>query len=241
MRMRHMPWAIALVCVVLGFMLSMQFKVQQQVREEDEVAALRTQDLAGRLQEAESQRDSLATEVDTLRKELTKVAGNEAGNQALAQQLQQAQVQAGLVAITGPGVTVELRDAPANLVTPGGNPANQILHDQDLLRTVNYLFGAKAEAISVNDQRFIDRSELICAGPVIIVNGVRTAPPIIIKAVGNPDDLEMSIMMKGGIAEELSGFGIQFTVKKEQNVTVPAYKGSTKLQYGQPAMEVTKP
>lgn len=234
-QIRHTPWAIALVCVVLGFMLSMQFKVQQEVRlKEVTTASTRSQELAGQLERAESDREALMKELDTLRTEYTRVVNNQAGFEDLGKQLEQAQIAAGLVPMTGPGVVVEMRDSLRPLA-PGENPNNALIHDQDVLRMMNELFGARTEAMSINEQRIINRSEVRCAGPVIIVNGIRTAPPIQIKAIGNPDDLEQIIEMKGGIGEELRNFGIQVTVKKEQNLTIPAYKGSLKLQFGSPA------
>ncbi|HYF95030.1 MAG TPA: DUF881 domain-containing protein [Symbiobacteriaceae bacterium] len=233
-RIRHMPWAIALVCVVLGFMLSMQMKVQQQVHLKDVAASSRAQELAQQLEQAEATRDALGDELEKLRQEMAAVISNQAGFEDLGRQLKDAQIAAGLVPMSGPGVTVELRDSMRPL-SPGDNPNNSLIHDQDVLRVINELFGAGTEAMSVNEQRVIGRTEVRCAGPVIIVNGVRTAPPIVIKAIGNPDDLEMALEMKGGIGEELRDFGIQMAIKKEQNITVPAFKGSLKLQFGTPA------
>jgi uncharacterized protein YlxW (UPF0749 family) len=233
-RFRHLPWAIALVCVVLGFMLSMQFKVQQQVQLTDLTAMTRAQDLAQQLEQAEKARDESMTELEKLRQEMTKVIQKQAGFEDLGRQLEEAQRAAGLVALAGPGVVVEMRDATRPLA-PGETANNLIIHDGDVLRTVNELFAAGAEAMSVNEQRVIGRTEIVCAGPVVIVNGIRTAPPIIIKAIGDPEDLEMAIMMKDGIAEYLRGYGIQITVKRETNLTIPAFKGSLKMQYGTPA------
>ncbi|HWI66312.1 MAG TPA: DUF881 domain-containing protein [Symbiobacteriaceae bacterium] len=235
-RIRHMPWAIALVCVVLGFMLSMQFKVQRQVQMRDLATSSRSQELAGQLQLAESARDAAMKELDDLRQEMTKVINQQAGFEDLGKQLSDAQLAAGLVAMTGPGVVVELRDSTRPLL-PGENPNNQLIHDADVLKVINELLIAGGESVSVNEQRLIGRSEIRCAGPVIVINGIRTAPPIVIKAIGNPEHLEQAIEMKGGVGEDLRNFGIQVTVKKEQNLTVPAYKGSLKLQYATPAKQ----
>lgn len=233
-RTRHIPWAIALVCVVLGFMLSMQFKVQREVHLKDVTATSRAQELAQQLDRAETERDALMTDLENLRQEMTKVIDNQAGFEDLSKQLKEAQLAAGLVPMSGPGVVVELRDSLRPL-TPGEDPNNSLIHDQDVLRVINELFGTRAEAMSINEQRVIGRTEVRCAGPVVIINGIRTAPPIIIKAIGNPDDMEMTLEMKGGIGEELRNFGIQMTIKKETNLTVPAFKGSLKLEYGAPA------
>ena len=61
-----------------------------------------------------------------------------------------------------------------------------IIHDEDLLRVLNELCAAGAEAISINDQRIVATTEVRCAGPTVSVNNVRSAPPYVIKAIGNP-------------------------------------------------------
>ena len=240
MRVKHLPWAIALVCVVLGFMLSMQFKVQKQVALKDITGLQRAQDLAQQLSRAEKERDSLMTELENLRTQLRNIANSQADTKALADQLEQAQLHAGLIPMQGPGVTVTMNDS-TRPVTPGENPNNFIIHDEDVLRVVNELAAGGAEAISINGQRIIGRSEIRCTGPTITINGVRTAPPIVISAIGDPAVLDSAINLRGGVAESLKQWGIQVSVKKESNLTVPAYKGSLKLQFGSPAKAEVKP
>lgn len=235
--LKHLPWAIALVCVVLGFMLSMQFKVQKQVTLADVSRVQRTEELAAQLQKAEEVRDSLQVELDELRGQLRNMASAQQEYQALAQQLEQAQVHAGLLPMEGPGVVVTLDDSNRP-VTPGENANNFIIHDEDVLRVVNELLAARAEAISINGQRITSRTEIRCTGPVVTINGVRTAPPLLITAIGDPTELENALTMKGGVAESVRFWGIQLSVKKENTLSVPAYKSSLRLQYAAPAKEV---
>lgn len=239
MRMRHLPWAIAVVCLVLGFMLSMQFKVQRQVSL-NQAGLQRAQELAAQLQQSEEQRKQLMTEVEDLRNQLTAIIKDQDKYAGLATQLQQAQVYAGLVAVSGPGVTVTMKDSTKS-IPAGDNPNNYIIHDEDVLNTVNDLRAAGAEAIAINGQRLMAMSEIRCAGPTITINGVRTAPPIVITAIGDPDALAEAITMSGGIADKLKPWGIEVTVQTATELTVPAYNGSLSLQYGTPAVqEVSK-
>lgn len=240
MRIRQWPWAVALVCVVLGFMLSTQFKVQKQVAK-NVTSMGRAQELASQLQAAEHERDRLMIEADDLRSQVLSLAKNQVEFQDLAQQLELAQLYAGLIPVSGRGVTITLNDS-TRPITPGENPNALIIHDEDVLKTVNELAASGAEAISINGQRLTARSEIRCTGPTITINGVRTAPPIVITAVGDPDALESSLTMRGGVFENLKLYGIIASVKKENMVTVPAYKGSLKLTFGTPvAQEVPKP
>ncbi len=242
MRMkRQIPWAIALVCVVLGFMLSMQFKVQKQVALKDSTGLLRAEEMTRQLQKAEGERDALMAELEDLRGKLRNMANSQTETKALAAQLEQAQIHAGLIPVTGQGVTVVMNDS-TRPTTPGENPNNFIIHDEDVLKVINELYAAGAEAISINGQRLTARSEIRCTGPTITINGVRTAPPVNISAIGEAATLEGALTMRGGVVEGLKQWGIQVSVKKESALTVPAYKGSLKFQFGAPAIsEVNRP
>lgn len=241
MRLRQMPWAIALIFVVLGFMLTMQFKVQREVDLRDVTSLQRSQELARQLRKTEEDRDALMGEIQDLRDRLRSVASSQDEYKALAAQLEQAQLFAGLLPLAGPGVTITMNDS-TKPVTPGENANNFIIHDEDVLRVINELFAGGAEAIAINNQRLVGKSEIRCTGPTITVNGVRTAPPIVITAIGDPAVLESAIMMRGGVAEGLKQWGIQVNLKKENALTVPAYKGTLKLQHATPVkQEVTRP
>lgn len=240
MRLKQLPWAIALVCVVLGFMLSMQFKVQKQVTLQDVTSFQRAQELAGQLQKAETERDKMMLELEDLRGQVRSMANRQAEFKDLALQLEMAQFHAGLIPVAGPGVVITMMDS-SKPVTAGENPNNFIIHDEDVLRVVNELAAGGAEAMAINEQRLISRSEIRCTGPTITINGVRTAPPIVIKAIGDPAALDAAINMRGGVGDSLRQWGIQITVKKEQNITVPAYKGSLKLQHGTPGTQEVRP
>lgn len=220
---------ITLVSVILGLMLAVQFKVTQS---NSIGLSERVQDLATRLKQAEVERDRLKSEVEDLRKKIT----NTSTNEALASEMEKARQAAGLVALKGPGITVTLNDSPKT-VHLGEDPNLYLIHDEDLLKVVNELKAAGAEAIAVNDQRIIAMSEIRCAGPNILVNVKKIAPPFVITAIGNPDLLESSLRMKGGIIETLQVWNIQVKIEKSQNLKVPAYNGPIKFEYAIPVKE----
>ena len=137
---------------------------------------------------------------------------------------------AALVPLEGEGVIVRMDDS-AKPVKAGENPNLYIIHDDDLLRVINELRAAGAEAVSINGQRLTGTSEIRCAGPTLSVNNVRSAPPYKIHAIGDPESLEKSIKMRGGVEDTLKVWGIQIDVKKEEHVEVPAYKGAASFKY----------
>lgn len=228
MRSRSGQIAVALVMVVLGMMLAMQYRVQQ--RAATDLAHRRTEELVELLRRSESERTRMEQELAELRATVTKLSEGQAAVSALQEELTKAQVLAGLVPVKGPGVVVTMDDSKRPLQK--GEDINAfLLHDEDVLKVVNELLAAGAEAMSINGQRLIANTEVRCAGPTISVNRVMTAPPIVIQAVGEPDVLERALRMRGGVVESLSFWGIEVSVRKEAEIAIPAYTGSLKFQF----------
>ena len=68
-------------------------------------------------------------------------------------------MRAGPTPLVGPGVIVRLDDSSRKART-GENPNLYLIHDDDLLKVINELRAAGAEALSVNGQRLTGTSEL---------------------------------------------------------------------------------
>lgn len=223
--------SVALICVILGFMLAVQFKTTAANPENLSIA--RAQDLTEQLQRTTKERDALADEVALLREKLAQSGKRDQAIEALTEELRGANILAGLVPVEGPGIIVTLTDSSQPL-QPTDNPNLYLVHDEDLLRLVNELRAGGAEAIAVNDQRLVSNSEIRCAGPTILVNTTKIAPPFVIKAIGDPQLLESSIRMKGGWLETLETWGIKSQVKVVDKIEIPAYKGSLSFKYAVP-------
>jgi len=52
--------------------------------------------------------------------------------------------------------------------------------------------------------------------------------------IGEPQTLENALKMRGGVIETLQFWGIQVSVKRQELIRVPAYKGIPKLEYARP-------
>jgi uncharacterized protein YlxW (UPF0749 family) len=215
--MRGLHWTLAIVGLALGIMLALQFKLTMEINKTEPV-----------------QRTQLQGEVNSLRSRFDQISAGP-GDSELKEQLDRARILAGVTELSGSGVEVTLNDSNVNL-KPGENPNLYVLHDEDVLRVLNEIRAAGAEAISLNGERILANTEVRCTGPTIVLNrDKRLAPPYVITAIGNPDTLEGSIKMKGGVAETLQFWGIQVGVKKMSQVTVPAYSGGIKFDYAKAA------
>jgi len=212
--------SIALVCMVLGFMLAVQFRTTQDSK--SSVSYQRVEELSQRLLQTEKERDGLLDEVNRLK--------TTSGQEAQSQELADLKMGAGVVPVEGQGITITIDDSKTKSKA-GENPNLYLIHDDDLLKVINELKAAGAEAISINEQRLIATSEIRCAGPTLSVNNIRSAPPYEIKAIGDAKNLENALKMRGGVVETLQVWGIQINVKPDVNVHVPAYKSTFHFQF----------
>ena len=226
--LKRFQWAFILVGLVLGLMLALQFRVTRDIQQTDVIR--RAQDLTGQVAQLKRERDALQTQVTELRSRMEQMSAGPQGAQ-LKQEMDQAGVLAGVTELTGPGVEVTLNDSSVSL-KPGENPNLYVLHDEDVLRVLNELKAAGAEAMAMNGERLLATTEIRCIGPTIVLNkNKRLAPPYVVTAIGSPDTMENSLKMKGGVAETLQFWGIQVSVKKMPQVMVPPYTGGIRYDY----------
>lgn len=223
--------ALAIIFLLFGFMIATQFRVRPSI--DPNVYHQRSEELSLLIRITEEERDRLKEEVQVLRDRVAEIMAGQADVKALQEELIKARILAGLVEVKGPGVTVEMNDAQKQ-VGSGQDPNLFIIHDDDILAVMNELFAAGAEAMCINGQRVVATTEVRCVGPVIMVNGNRVAPPILIQAIGDSSVLEAALKMRGGVVDTLGLWGIEVKIKVEEEVVVPAYSGSVNFKFAQP-------
>ncbi len=217
-------FSIALVCVILGIMLAVQFRATQDVR--SSVQYQRAEDLTQNLIKVEKERNALADELSNLRQT--------AGNTAATAELEAVKIGTGLVALQGSGVIVTVDNTRPASPSSSKNSSLYLIKDEDLLKILNELRAAGAEAIAINNQRLTALSEVRTAGSFISVNNMNLAAPFEIKAIGNPTTLENALKIRGGIMETLQFWGIQYGIKQSDTIEIPAFKGAFRFQYAKP-------
>lgn len=237
MRLKPYHFALAMVGLVLGVLLSVQFRVTKETLKSPQIH--RVQAVGAKIDEARSDRDKKQDQINKMRADLDKMAaGVELG--ALREELVRSRIEAGLSGVYGPGIEVTLNDSNA-VVKPGENPNLYVLHDEDILKVLNELRAAGAEALAINNQRVLATSEIRCTGPTILINrNQRLTPPFVISAIGNQDNLTNSLKMRGGVIETLQFWGIQVSIKKVSQVNIPALSGTISFDYAKPTAEDSK-
>lgn len=212
-------FSIICICFLLGFMIAVQIRTTQD-NLKSSTQYQRIEQLSDILLSTEKERDALKIELTRL-KESTDI------HDKVPEKIN---LLAGTTAVKGPGVVLEIEDSK-KMISATDNTNLYIIHDEDVLKVINELRAAGAEAIAINDQRLISTSEIRCAGPTISINNTRISAPYEIKAIGNAKNMENAIKMRGGVAESLSVWGIQLNVHKDENIIIPAYKGAVQFKY----------
>ena len=145
------------------------------------------------------------------------------------QEIQQGNKILGLSEVTGSGVTITLTDSKRD-ISSTLDPSSLVVHDIDVLSVINELKNAGAEAISINDQRVVPSTGIICGGNIIDINGEKVGAPFVIKAIGLPEQLA-ALSRPYGYLDTLESYGIGAELKKSDSITIPKYTGTLTYNY----------
>lgn len=220
---------IALICLVLGLMLSVQFKSIKTINSNN-VEKMRTDEIQKRLKDALARLDDREKKL----KEYQEAAfQKDSTMEIVKKEIEEAKLMAGMVAVNGKGIIVTLNDNKMAQAEELQSEEAYLVHDRDILMVVNELRASGAEAIAVNDQRLTANSEIRCVGTTIMVNSIKIPAPYVIKAIGDPNGLESSLRMRGGVIETYLEPWIEVSIKKEEqeNIEIPRYEGAFNYKY----------
>ena len=137
----------------------------------------------------------------------------------------------GLTDVFGQGLIISLdenREVDSSEVL---NINGYLVHEEDLLYIVNELFNAGADAVSINDQRIVSTTSILCDGNIIRVNGEMIGVPITIKAIGYPERLDGALTRPGGYLEVMANDGVIVTVERSENINISKYNGVYAYEY----------
>ena len=150
---------------------------------------------------------------------------NEETSNLMDSELEQINMSLGKIDVKGEGILI--------LINETDNEEIENITSDDLLLIVNALKLAGAEAISINDQRIINMSDIVFidAAGIIRVNGERILAPYTIKAIGNSSYLESSLIGNGGVIDEMKKKDQDVTIHKENNITIPKYNDEITIKH----------
>ena len=148
-----------------------------------------------------------------------KVSSNQESSELLEQELLQTNKLVGKTEVTGEGIIITLSD----------NNETTIL-DTDLLKLINELRLAGAEAISINDVRVVGMTDIVEVNDTILVNEERVVSPYVVKAIGNQTYLSSALSLKNsGFIDMYTSSGKTVKMTIEKNIKIPAYRSQNNL------------
>lgn len=221
---------IGIACFALVMVMFMQFKI---VNETDitSIETMREEELRTELanwkdkyQEASEQYEEKNQKLQEYKE---KEESNAESSELIQKELDQVNVVLGKTEVEGEGITITLKDNDDVEV-------GKITSD-NLLSIVNALKLAGAEAISINEERIINMSDIVTVNlSVIKVNQQRILSPYIIKAIGNQTYLESSLLGNGGYVDQLKKIGHDVSIEKStknNKIKIPKYNKEITTKY----------
>lgn len=218
-------YVLMFIFIVFGLLTTVQFRSILNNNRNKPSIAYEIESLMKELDSEIATGNSLREEIEFNTKKIESIYktfanGNDDGQ--LIEQWEMAKLHAGLTEVTGNGVIITLNDAEER------NPIKaewSLLHDSDIFEVVNELKIGGAQAISINNERVISTTEVVCAGPTIRVNRNRYAVPYEIKAIGDPKRL-YSTFIESGIYSTLKWLEIRVEIKEAKDIVIPKYNGN---------------
>jgi len=223
---------IGTISIILGIIISVQFRVVQNDYFEGSNPFARSQELNSAYKVAIDERNFLSKRVEELEAELLEIQSSASSDNVLvknlSQELERYKLLGGFLDVQGEGIQIIL-DNPVNAI---GTSDINIIYEYDLLNVlVNEMNAAGAEAISINDERIISITEIRTAGNSITINSVPKFPPFIIKAIGSKETLDGAVSQIFGIVATLRNKGYFVEVKKSDQIEIMKYNGFIEFDF----------
>ena len=217
-----------IACFALVLVMTMQFKI---VNEADitSIENMRESELSTELANWKTRYDEVNQQYEETLSMIEEYKNNKESNEETSNlmnsELEQINMSLGKTDVEGEGIIIIINETDDEEV--------ENITSDDLLVIVNALKLAGAEAISINDQRIINMSDIVYidAASVIRVNGERILAPYTIKAIGNSSYLESSLVGNGGAVDDMRKKEQDVTIQKENNVKISKYNGDIETKY----------
>lgn len=223
--MKNAKWALGLVMMFLGLLLTTQFRITSQ--QNLDPSRMRTDELVAALTEREEELEAAQQRIRSLEQEVAELRSSLA-SPSTASELERLSLLAGTTEVTGPGVVVTLSE------TPEAVTALNRVADEDIWRVINELYTAGAEAISVGGVRLTSVTGIRNVGERILVQETMISSPVEIHAIGDPAVLDASLKLRGGVVDLLARWGIKVVVVRSEQLVLPPVRTQPTFRYATP-------
>ena len=227
---------IGLACFVLVLIIFMQFKVVYQT-DISSIDTMREEELKTELANLKSKYEDTEKKyqetTETLKKYKEESSTDSQTKANLQEELEKLELLLGLTNVEGTGIEITLKD-PTNIEEAEKEieHTEQRISASELMRIVNYLKDSGAEAISVNNQRIVGKTDFaqINDTTYIKINSQRVSAPFTIKAIGDPDYLKGSLIGTGYV-DKIKSWGQTIEFNEPKKVTINKFEGNMDYKY----------
>jgi len=231
-RVRFRP-LVAIACAAIGFLAVTAARSHPA---SPEARLPRQYRLAALIERQQRTAAELRDEVEQLREEVAtaSLGPDTAAASVRVAALRSSKLAAGLTKVRGPGVRVELADSSLD-DSPSGDINDLVIHSSDLQAVVNALWQSGAEAMSINGQRLVSTTAVVCVGNTLLLNGTVHSPPYVVSALGADRNKFEADGLVQQLRDDAKDFGLKVSIQNVNALTIPAYDGSTSPKYARPS------
>lgn len=214
----------ALLAVVLISLSVIQFKSVEQYQKSD-VEELRDDELKTQIASYQSKYNETEIQYEDNLDKINeyKKSSNDDNSTIIDEEVSEAKKLLGLTDVTGKGVVITLTDT------------NEAQYTSENLRyLVNELKYAGAEAISINDNRIVNLTDIVTINEsfIVIYGDVRISSPYVVKAIGDTSYLTSTLNMKNsGFVDLMKSSGLNISVEESNNISIPKYTKELSTEY----------
>ncbi len=232
MKQKTIRIVMGIVCLVLALAITIQLRTMKE-QNSDVSQSFANDELKDSLLQWKERYEKATQSLQDSSKELenarTEATTNDSNSKEKTDKLNKNNVLLGLTDVSGDGLLITANDSKITASTD--DISKYLVHDGDLREIVNELTNAGAEAISINDERIVSSTCIICAGNVISINGEKVSAPFTIKAIGNQESLYGAITRSGGYIQYMKAATIPVEVKKTSNIQIKKFSGALTQKY----------
>lgn len=222
---------LGLICIILGFMITFQFKSGSSTQIKS--TARQYEDMTKELESLKKQKDDLNAMVKEYQDkvdEYEKAAANDSlYAKKMKEEIDNLRKLSGLTDVEGRGLEITI-----SLPLDTTQTFYTYIDSNILLNVVNELNATgEAEAISIQDERYTGRTQIREVGNSMKINDQRIDPtqPITIKAIGDPVKLSGAFSLPGNILYKIQSEGLIVEWKKKDNIKILKYSKSLDYKY----------
>ncbi len=209
---------VGIISLLLVTSMFIQFKTVDK-SEESNLESLRSDELKTQIATYKSKYEETMEQYEenqnTISEYISTMSENKESTDLLDKELNDSETLLGLTDVEGEGVIITLRDTDEATYTAS-----------DLLMLINELKYAGAEAISINDNRVINLTEIMAINNSFIVINAdqRINSPYTIKAIGDKSYLMSTLNLKNsGYVDLMRVNNLEISVEESDNIVIGKY------------------